>query len=106
MKYILILALLCAGIPSFAQESRNLNEGGCGTITTPQELQSVYDFVQHNPDAYAKGTGTVDSIPLTIHIVGDDHGNGYYKLDLLFPLICQLNTRYAPVGFYFHIAWP
>lgn len=83
------------------------NTGGCGTITPQSELEKIYDFVQHNPAAYAKtAAGAVDSVPLSIHIVGNDGGSGYYQLSDLFPLICQLNVRYTPLNFHFYIKWP
>lgn len=104
MKKFLTALLLAAGSTSFAQQS--IQQGGCGTVTSQQELQEVYDFVQHNPAAYAKGTATVDTIPLSVHIVGDDAGNGYYPISDLLKVICQLNERYAPVNFYFYVKGP
>lgn len=103
-KLLAVLLLLGSSSFSFAQQS--ISQGGCGTVTSQEELQSVYDFVQHNPAAYAKGSATVDTIPLTIHIVGDNDGNGYYSITDLFKVICQLNERFKPVNFYYYIKWP
>src|SRR5690606_2406740 len=86
----------------------DLSQLGCATITTPEEVQRVYDFAQAPPPMF-KTTGTtaqVDSIPLSIHIVGKDDGSGYYSLEDLFAVICELNTRYQPVDMYFYIKWP
>ncbi len=83
------------------------NTGGCGTVTPQSEVDKIYDFVQHNAAAYAKpAAGAIDSIPLSIHIVGTDAGTGYYPLQNLFTVLCQLNQRYAPSGFHFYVQWP
>jgi len=102
-----ILAVLMAGLCSSlsAQQFLDLNQLGCATVTSPEEIQRVYDFAQAPPPAY-KTTDAVDSIPLSIHIVGKDDGSGYYSLDNLFAVICKLNTRYAPVNMYFYVKWP
>ena len=106
MKKILLALLLGSSSISFAQQSIQLNAGGCGTITPSEKLQEIYDFVQHNPAAYNKGTAGVDSIPLTVHIVGNDAGAGYFQLNSLFRVICQLNEKFSPVNFFFYIKWP
>ncbi len=103
-KLFLTAAAICVASLSFSQ-NLNLYDLGCGTTTSKAELQRVYDFVQLPTSAF-KTTAGGDTIPLSIHIVGDNNGGGYYSLDNLFTIICQLNQRYAPVGFYFHIKWP
>lgn len=104
MKKLITTSLFaCSSLLGLAQGS-SLSESGCGTITTQKEIQDVYDFVKL-PFSAQKTTGS-DTIPVTIHIVGDDNGKGYYKLDNLFQVMCQLNTQYAPVGFYFNIKFP
>lgn len=102
-KMFLITAL---SLFSYASNAQSLAGDGCGTVTTQEEMQAIYDFVQSNNAVKHKTTTTVDSIPLTIHIVSKDDGTGGYPLQNLFPLICNLNTRYAPVSMYFYIAWP
>jgi len=102
----LLTALLLLGSSTFSFAQQTIAQGGCGTVTSPQQQQEIYDFVQRNPAAYAKGTAVVDTIPLTIHIVGDDNGGGYYSLTDLFKVVCQLNERFKPVNFYYYIKWP
>jgi hypothetical protein len=101
--YFLAFILSLTSVTSFAQQNQ-ISNLGCATQTTNTEIQEVYDYVQH-PSAY-KTTAGVDTIPLTIHIVGTDNGSGRYQLDYLFRVLCELNTRYAPVNFYFYIKWP
>ena len=105
MKKIFIALLLCSKA-AFGQQHTEISQGGCGTVTSPAQLQEVYDFVQHNPAAYAKGTAVVDSIPVSIHIVGKTDGTGYYTFENLSKVMCQLNQKYAPVNFYFYLRWP
>lgn len=102
-KTLLIIAL---SLFSYAANAQSLAERGCGTVTTEAEMQAIYDFTQAHNSARNKTSAGVDSIPLTIHIVSKDDGTGGYPLQNLFPLICNLNTRYAPVNMYFYIAWP
>jgi hypothetical protein len=103
MKRFLTVALLLAAFHSVNAQNQ-ISELGCATTASPQELQKVYDYVKNTPAR--KTTAAVDSIPLSIHIVGTDAGTGYYKLEYLFKVICELNVRYAPVDFFFYIKWP
>ena len=104
-KLLLLLSLSVIGFSSHAQ---SISEQGCGTPPPSEEdMQQIRDFVATGISAKARAkTTAVDSIPLTIHIVGQNDGSGYYDINTLFPLICNLNTQYTPVGFYFFIAWP
>jgi hypothetical protein len=104
MRQLFITSLLLASFFGSSAQNQSISEQGCGTVTTPQEMQALAQFLAS--DVKAKTTAGNDSIPLSIHIVGKDNGTGYYKLDNLFSVICELNTKYAPVGFYFYIKWP
>lgn len=104
--YSALAALSVAfALPAAAQ---SLSEQGCATVTTPAEIQRIYDFVQHHPEAYyqKKGTDAVDTLPLTIHIVGKDDGTGYYSRESLLKVLCSLNDHYAPAHIYFAVQWP
>jgi hypothetical protein len=105
MKFLLLTGLLTLGFIQGNAQSSSLSEKGCATITTPQEMQELAAYLA-NPQVKAKTTSGVDSIPLSLHIVSKTDGTGRYKLDFLLTVICQLNTRYAPVGFYFFVKWP
>lgn len=99
--YCLLLGLLFSHC-SFGQFS--LSELGCKTVTNAEEMQEVARYIAGRP--LLKTTTAADTIPLSIHIVGDDNGQGYYNLNYLFTVLCQLNERYAPAGLYYYVQWP
>lgn len=101
-----IFLLIASAFLTHAAMAQSIAEQGCGTITSDEEMQPIYEYVRTLQSAKPKGTAGVDSIPLTLHIVTKDDGTGGYPLQNLFPLICNLNTRYAPASMYFYIAWP
>jgi len=105
MRNWLIAGLLTLGFTHSNAQNLNLAEKGCATVTTPQEMQLVAKYLAH-PIPKAKTTSGPDSIPLSLHIVAMNNGSGRYRLDYLLKVICELNTRYAPVGFYYFIKWP
>ena len=104
MRNWFIAGLLLLGFTHSKAQNSSLSEKGCGTITTPQEMQQVADYVSNK--IKAKTTAGVDSIPLSIHVVAKNDGSGRYRLDYLLTVLCQLNTKYAPIGFYFYVKWP
>lgn len=103
-KWFFAGLMLCSFTHAKAQ-SFNLSDKGCATVTTSQEMQDLAAYIA-NPHVKAKTTAGVDSIPLSIHIVSKTDGSGRYRLDHLLTVLCQLNTRYKPVGFYFYVKWP
>ncbi len=108
MKKFIPALLLVASATYHVQaqeQAAELSQLGCGTITTEEEMQRIYEFNQLPPAAF-KTTADVDTIPLTIHLVGRDDGTGYYSYDHLFQVLCELNTRFAPVNMYFNVKWP
>ena len=104
MRQTVITALLLVSFLKGSAQTQSIAEQGCATVTTPKEMQALAKFLAS--DVKAKTTSPNDTIPLSIHIVGTDAGTGYYKLDNLFAVICEMNVKYAPVGFYFSIKWP
>ncbi len=100
-----VMTVLFAGIVAggaFAQTS--LNELGCATVTTKAEMDRLAAYLA--AEGSFKTTGLNDTVPLSIHIVGNDAGAGRYSLDNLFKVICNLNSHFEPAGFYFYIKWP
>lgn len=91
MKTITGCAILLLLFPSLlsAQEP-------CGTIATPDVLRWWDVRAQTLQSIARKGTQAY-TVPVHIHIVGDDNGNGYYATANAYELICELNTRFAPM---------
>jgi hypothetical protein len=76
----------------------------CGTIMPQDQIDWLTEY-KSNPFGSLKVSRANDFyyIPVKIHIVGDNDGNGYYKMRLLLNTMCEINSQYAPVGFYFYI---
>lgn len=105
MKKIIAVVVLFCSFGANAQ-TESLATLGCNTVATPDQLNEIYAWVKENSDVAFKGTGIADSIPVSVHIVGNNAGAGYYNLEHLFSVICELNQRYIPVDMYFYIKWP
>lgn len=99
---LFILLFIFSNVVTNGQEI-NLNTYGCGTVTTSEEVSAIYSTINLPPLRKTAGT---DTVPITVHIVGDNDGGGYYRLDVLFRVLCTLNDKYKPVGFYFYVNWP
>jgi len=86
------LAALAYGQPNY-----------CGT-EMPQHMISWLDnYKSQRHPLYKTQEGSLQYIPLKIHLVGTDDGNGYLKLQYLLDGLCRLNEQYEQVGFYFYI---
>lgn len=57
---------------------------------------------QENPDQYIR-TNDWLYVPLTIHVVGDDNGFGYYPLHRILNALCVLNTDFEVSNIRFFI---
>ena len=90
----LLLAFLF--LPIFAQAQKPC-------ATAPQKSSWLTKFQLH-PDAYAlPESDTTLYIPLTIHFVGTDAGNGYFTFNSLLGSLCQLNADYEQANIQFYI---
>ena len=96
MKSVL-LALVCS-LHLFSVQAQTHK---CGTTLSEEQRAWLKDF-QNSPEVY-RTTGVEYLIPLQIHIVGTDEGNGYYRLDHLFDQLCLLNEHYDTTDFHFFI---
>lgn len=96
-KYLLLPVCLLLTLFSKAQSP-------CGTVLSPEMAAWLNDYIDH-PEKYPNTANarSVSYIPVKFHIVGTDQGTGYYKLTYLWQIVCELNEKYAPVGFYFYI---
>lgn len=72
----------------------------CGTPPGKSEWLQKY---QQQPDKMVSRSDEFLYIPLTIHIVGTDEGEGYYSLDKLYPSLCTLNEDFEGSNIQFYI---
>jgi len=93
MKYFFLAILLFVGFSSYAQQQ------GCATPPVKSDWLSKY---QQNPSAYRTSPATL-YVPLTIHLVGNDQGNGYFSLFSLMNAFCTLQNDFAASDIQFYI---
>lgn len=70
---------------------------------TPPFLPPSPGFIQQATQSFVTNSDSMLYIPVTVHIVGDDNGNGYYSMDETLNAMCQLNEDFEPYGFHFYI---
>lgn len=93
MKYFILALFLSAGLSAFAQPE------GCATPPVKSEWLTEY---QKNPSLYRSSSATL-YVPLTIHLVGTDQGNGYFSLLSLMNAFCTLQNDFAASDIQFYI---
>lgn len=98
MKCIKIL-LICL---IFAFNIKAQTTGFCGTTEmSAATMAQLKRYAAANyPDMSIRGTYYV---PVKFHLVGLNNGTGVYPVGELMQLLCELNTKYQPVGFYFYL---
>lgn len=85
------------------QVSYAQHNGACNTRLSDAQENWLKAWVQQNAANYRNVKSGTIYMPIKAHIVGRDNGTGYYSLATLLQVICELNTRYQPVGFYFYL---
>jgi hypothetical protein len=79
------------------------NDGGCSTRISVEQEAWLKKWVSEHGDTYRNVKSGIVYMPIKAHVVGRDNGTGYYSLATLLQVICELNVRYQPVGFYFYL---
>lgn len=94
-----LFLLLCTGQLAVAQSV--IPNNWCGTVGASPWLTQY----QNNRDdiQYRSGDSAWLYVPMTIHIVGDDAGDGYYPLDFIFRIVCQMNEQYVDARIQFYL---
>lgn len=60
---------------------------------------------QKNPEAYPqRKTGAITYLPMTVHILGDDEGDGYFGEKQIIDAFCTLNEDLLPYDIQFYLA--
>ncbi|MEO6039076.1 MAG: zinc-dependent metalloprotease [Saprospiraceae bacterium] len=77
-----------------------ISNNWCGTTGRSAWLTQYQD---HRDDVqYRSGDSSWLYVPMTIQIVGNDDGGGYYPLEFAFRVLCEMNEQYqaAHIRFY------
>ncbi|MCG9880423.1 MAG: zinc-dependent metalloprotease [Bacteroidia bacterium] len=76
----------------------------CATQLSAKQIQDLRNFQQkisqNQVGALNKST---QFVPLKVHIIGNNQGLGYYSISNLMQALCEINQRFAPVGFHFYL---
>ncbi len=96
---LLLILLLCVAQLVVAQGITS--NKWCGTVGRSAWLTQY----QNNRDdvQYRSGDSSWLYVPMTIQIVGNDAGNGYYPIDLVFRIVCEMNEQYADARIRFYL---
>lgn len=103
MKKVLLGLALFASLNTAWGQS---NELGCGTEPAPA---SALDFISQLHENGVFDNLDIESIqntifvPLQVHIIGTDAGQGYYGIANLMTNICELNQKYQQFGIQFFL---
>lgn len=76
----------------------------CSTEMSKEQLKELRNFQQLLASGSFKKKAGLSYVPIQFHILGNNNGVGYYKLETLLYTICELNKDFAPSGFYFYMA--
>lgn len=82
----------------------NGQQNYCGTVM-PEHMISWLDNYKSksHPSHKQQDEASLKYIPLKIHLVGSDEGDGFHKLQYILDGLCRLNSQFEQVGFYFYI---
>ena len=72
----------------------------CGTVAGRSPWLLRY---QANPDAFPKNLDTLLHVPLSIHLVGNDQGEGFLPVGRLLEALCRLNLDFEESNIRFFI---
>jgi len=94
MRTSLSILFLLFSIFSYAQTNY------CATPPTEDKWLETY---QQQPHLYEKGGNELIYIPMTIHLVGNDEGKGYFPISDLLDALCVVNEDFIPANIQFFI---
>lgn len=98
MKKLLFLFATLITIQLFAQSP-------CSTVMPQEQTDWLKNYKLNNPYSTLKTSRAngFNYIPVKVHIVGTDAGEGYYKMRFLLNTFCILQEQFRAVGFHFYI---
>lgn len=75
----------------------------CGTPAGKSEWLKAY---QANPNLYKVDPNNMMYVAMTNHVLGQDNGSGYPRIDFLLESFCQLNQDFLPSNIQFYMTLP
>jgi len=96
----IIFIFLYVSCLSLLTQAQNL---GCSSQLSAKQIENLRNFQQklaNNQVGFLQKS--TQFVPIKIHIVGDRNGKGYYSTEHLMKALCEINERFAPVGFHFY----
>ncbi|MBK9337328.1 MAG: hypothetical protein IPM98_12420 [Lewinellaceae bacterium] len=100
IKFTLLFFSLLFGSIISAQQT---GDNWCGTHAESPWL----DWYQRNTGIFSIADGGVDSawlyVPMTLHIVGNNNGAGYFPLGNAINAVCEMNSAYEPARIRFYL---
>lgn len=97
-RLLLLCTWLVLPILLLAQESQNFHP--CGSNHGRSPWLKRY---QAAPQDFAKGGDTTLYLPMTIHLVGSDDGQGYFSYRQLMDAVCTLNEDFIQANMHFYV---
>ncbi len=103
MKHLklIIIGLLFLSKSLLAQEKHCATEMSTTQIVKLRNFQSKLD---QNKNLLKKAE--IQYIPLQFHITGTDQGVGYFKIESVLQVLCDINNDFAQTGFKFYLNGP
>ncbi|MDH3651135.1 MAG: zinc-dependent metalloprotease [Saprospiraceae bacterium] len=91
---------LCAALSPMAQ-----TEQASQRCATPAHFSPWLSTYLDNPQNHsgARGAEEIIYLPLAIHTVADNQGEGHYPITKIFESICQLNEDFEPYNIQFYL---
>ena len=100
MKKILLASLLTAACLPLLNAQEGYWTDPCGAPPGKSEWLKKY---QQAPQAHYRSLDTLVYVPLTIHILGNDAGEGYFSTNKLLDALCKLNADYEQANIVFYV---
>lgn len=98
---LLFFVLLVSLSPLMAQEKHCATQLSDSQISQLKKIQSQLDGLK---GVYKKAG--VRYVPIQVHILGNNQGIGYYRVESLLQALCDVNQDFAPTGFRFYMNGP
>lgn len=98
MKFLLLISILILNFAAVQAQQP------CGTELTDAMKSRLMEYQLHKTEFAGAATDRVARyVPIKFHIVGKSNGSGHYRLAYIWPLLCELNMKYAFAGIYFYV---